>query len=55
MNRNTTTEEQPDLGHINWAECPHVKRDPAMMSGARGAWEEQDYHCRSSSQISPRE
>ena len=34
MSRNTTTEKQQDLGQINWAECPHVKRDPAMMSGA---------------------
>ena len=30
-----TQEPQPsDPGSINWADCPHVERDPEIMSGA---------------------
>ena len=34
MSRGTETERERDLGQINWADCPHVSRDPLTMSGA---------------------
>ena len=33
----TSNQEEPahdDLGQIDWRECPHVQRDPEIMSGA---------------------
>ena len=33
--RNTAHQgSEQDLGQIDWARCPHVERDPEIMSGA---------------------
>ena len=34
MNRNRQTAGQNDWGQIDWRDCPHVQRDPEIMSGA---------------------
>ncbi len=34
MTRNQHDGENDDLGQIDWQDCPHVERDPEIMSGA---------------------
>ena len=34
MARNRQDAENDDLGQIDWQDCPHVERDPEVMSGA---------------------
>ena len=34
MTKNHRTAGQDDLGQIDWRDCPHVQRDPEIMSGA---------------------
>ena len=34
MTSNQEEPEHDDLGQIDWRHCPHVERDPEIMSGA---------------------
>ena len=34
MSRHREERAHHDLGQIEWGECPHVRRDPEIMSGA---------------------
>ena len=34
MTREQAEPEDYDLGQIDWRQCPHVERDPEIMSGA---------------------
>ena len=34
MIRNRQEPEHGDFGQIDWQDCPHVERDPEIMSGA---------------------
>ena len=34
MTRSNQEAEQDDSGQIDWRECPHIERDPEIMSGA---------------------
>ena len=34
MTSNQEEPEHDDLGQIDWRNCPHVERDPEIMSGA---------------------
>lgn len=34
MTRSNQGAEHDDSGQIDWRECPHIERDPEIMSGA---------------------